>query len=354
MSEYWVSKKKYFCKYCDIYIADDAPSRQQHENGLRHKGNVDRFIRGLYKGSEKRKKELDEEKRDMARVEQAAQAAFAQDIASGHAKPAYAPTASTSTSTRKPLPKPSNPFANYTTAASLGYTDPDAERVAAEAERRRTQGVAGEWEVVATLAPRVIMKEEGGGESGDEGEEEGEGEEGEGEERKPDLPRLKREAELPVDEEDARHFKLRKRTLGLGGVYDPGVIPIKLKKKEEEPGPSALAPESKPQPQVDGAPKWTKVQWKRAGDQERVKEEPVMGGVDVKLQSAVKEPSPPVKQEAPLPSPPKVPLEEETKPVITTIPNVKTEDATPVPESGGSMFRKRKLPAGAGTRGRRP
>lgn len=69
MSEYWVSKKKYFCKYCDIYIADDAPSRQQHENGLRHKGNVERFIRGLYKGSEKRKKDLDEEKRDMARVE---------------------------------------------------------------------------------------------------------------------------------------------------------------------------------------------------------------------------------------------------------------------------------------------
>jgi hypothetical protein len=69
MSEYWVSKKRYFCKYCDIYIADDVPSRQQHENGLRHKGNVERFIRGLYKGSEKRKKDIDEEKRDMARVE---------------------------------------------------------------------------------------------------------------------------------------------------------------------------------------------------------------------------------------------------------------------------------------------
>lgn len=70
MSEYWVSKKKYFCKYCDIYIADDAPSRQQHENGMRHKGNTERFIRGLYKGSEKRKKDAEEEKRDMARVEQ--------------------------------------------------------------------------------------------------------------------------------------------------------------------------------------------------------------------------------------------------------------------------------------------
>lgn len=69
MSEYWVSKKKYFCKYCDIYIADDAPSRTQHETGLRHKGNRDRFIRSLYKDGEKRKKDLEEEKREMARVE---------------------------------------------------------------------------------------------------------------------------------------------------------------------------------------------------------------------------------------------------------------------------------------------
>jgi hypothetical protein len=70
MSEYWVSKKKYFCRYCEIYIADDVPSRQQHENGLRHKGNTERFIRNLYKTGEKRKKELDDEKREMIRVEQ--------------------------------------------------------------------------------------------------------------------------------------------------------------------------------------------------------------------------------------------------------------------------------------------
>lgn len=70
MSEYWVSKKKYLCKYCDIFIADDAPSRQHHENGLRHKGNVERFIRGIYKTGEKQKKDLEEEKREMRRVEQ--------------------------------------------------------------------------------------------------------------------------------------------------------------------------------------------------------------------------------------------------------------------------------------------
>ena len=74
MSEYWVSHKKYLCKYCNIYIADDAPSRRQHETGLRHKGNVERFVRGLYKAGEKRKQDLEEEKREMARIEKVCRA----------------------------------------------------------------------------------------------------------------------------------------------------------------------------------------------------------------------------------------------------------------------------------------
>lgn len=68
MSEYWVSHKRYHCKYCNIYIADDVPSRQHHENGMRHKGNVERFVRGLYKAGEKAVKDRDEEKREMERI----------------------------------------------------------------------------------------------------------------------------------------------------------------------------------------------------------------------------------------------------------------------------------------------
>src|SRR6266498_4808342 len=104
MSEYWVSKKKYFCKYCEIYITDDAPSRQQHENGLRHKGNVERFVCGIYKTGEKQKR-TERTKRGtcnksngcvvtltsyftlLTTESKAAAAAFAQDIGSGLAKP---------------------------------------------------------------------------------------------------------------------------------------------------------------------------------------------------------------------------------------------------------------------------
>ncbi|KAF8894115.1 hypothetical protein BD779DRAFT_1609689 [Infundibulicybe gibba] len=322
MSEYWVSKKKYFCKYCDIFIADDAPSRQQHENGLRHKGNTERFIRGLYKTGEKRKKDQEEEARDMARIERAAQAAFAQDIGAGHARPTSGPpVSSTSTAVRKPPPKPSNPFSNYSTAESLGYTDPDAERMAAEMERRRNQGVAGDWEVVG-VAPAVAPT--------------------------PDITlqddaNLKREAEAPLDEEDSRQFKLRKRTVatGLGEIYDPGIIPIKLKKKEVEPEPAP----TEPKPEVDtsaGPLKWTKVQWSRPGEPQ----------TDASRTELI----PPEKQDIPLESTPEVGFKAEAQvdptPARVSSSPVKAEESSADTAPPENLFRKRKMPAG-GTRGRR-
>lgn len=90
MSEYWVSKARYYCKYCSIYIADDKPvsssptqasralpdsrrpppqSRVQHETGLRHKGNYDRYITQIYKKGEKDQRDKAEESREIARME---------------------------------------------------------------------------------------------------------------------------------------------------------------------------------------------------------------------------------------------------------------------------------------------
>ncbi|KAI0779355.1 hypothetical protein C8Q74DRAFT_1157605, partial [Fomes fomentarius] len=231
MSEYWVSHKKYLCKYCNIYIADDAPSRRQHETGLRHKGNVERFVRGLYKAGEKRKQDMEEEKREMARIEKAASAAFAQDVSTGLAKAGSSgsPIASSSTATAAPktaAPKPSNPFANYSTAESLGFTDPDAERAKAEAERRQTQGVAGEWQVVEIVQPKEPEDEDGG--------EHGEGEKP-GESSTESQTGQKRPADAPADDEDTRGWKLRRKTasVGLGELYDPLAVPIKLKPKKE-------------------------------------------------------------------------------------------------------------------------
>jgi WW domain-binding protein 4 len=368
MSEYWVSKKRYFCKYCDVYIADDVPSRQHHENGLRHKGNVERFVRGLYKVGEKRKKDADEEKREMRRIEQvcfysffhsslsnslhakAASAAFAEDVGAGRAK--YPTTASSSSSTVAPSgTKPRKPggISDYSTPESLGYTDPDIERARAEAERRRTQGVAGDWQLVesAPTEPPSGTGDESTQHADDVQNAEGNQETG----------RNKRAVPDPADEDEGR-WKLRKKiaTVGLGEIYDPGIIAIKPKVKAEEDKEEETAGhggDTKATP----APKWAPVKWKRAG-------EPVdttsgaatsVPGVDTALtEGAPRAPTNPLNaDEDPAPaSVTDVSVKEEPLPVKleeTTMPSGETAS------SGGSLFRKRKAPLGGGanSRGRR-
>lgn len=134
----------------------------------------------------------------------------------------------------------------------MGYTDPDAERIAAELERKKTEGVAGEWEIITPVQPpaSVTDTEEGG--------------RGQGQEEQTSL---KREAAAPPEEEDTRSFKLRKKTVsaGLGQIYDPGVIPVKIKKEPAEPSPSIIpADTSDKKLGLALAEKWNPVQLKRA------------------------------------------------------------------------------------------
>lgn len=271
---------------------------------------------------------------------------------------------------RKPVPKPSNPYENYSTAQSLGYTDPDAERIAAELEVRRSQGVAGQWEIIAPPA---------GTPSGTAANSQ--------EPPSADSPRevsIKREAEAPVDEDDTRAFKLRKKTVvaGLGEIYDPGLIPIKIKKKElkVEPEVSKTEPSAVVKGTTSDLPKWTPTQWKRA----RESSKEISPESDRKLdKTSVKreEGTAPTITESgtagsskwakpqwsqPLPG---LKQEErqsifgtedqqtsEPKPEIKTEPDVKTEagvkEEAQQPPPSGSLFKKRKTPAGA-NKGRR-
>lgn len=266
MSEYWVSKKKYFCQYCDIFIADDVPSRSHHESGMRHKGNKERFVRGLYKAGAQIKKDAEEEAREMKNIDAAAEKAYALDVGEGRGgiggSAAPAPKA-----VAAPPKKPSNPYANYTTAASLGYTDPDAERIQAETERRRAQGVAGEWEFVP-VAPAPAPSPQSLSTSTINGENVKPVEEG------TVLAGTKRAAEAPAVDEEDRGWKLRQKVARIGDIYDPGEIPIVLKAKREESsqvGGMPLASGSRTT-HADGSsaatdvPKWTNTQWKRATD----------------------------------------------------------------------------------------
>ncbi|KAJ3844145.1 hypothetical protein F5878DRAFT_526350 [Lentinula raphanica] len=349
MSEYWVSKKKYFCKYCEIFITDDVPSRQHHENGLRHKGNRERYIRGLYKEGEKRKKDLDDEKREMARIELAAQAAYSQDIGAGRAKASSSSVSATTSkkSTLKAPSKPSNPFTNYSTAASLGFTDPDVERAAAEAALRQNQGVVGEWQVVET--PTVSTPTPDEGDTSDQS--------------------LKRPADQEID--DVRNFKLQRKTVGvgLGEIYDPGEIKFDLKKKKRkatvkvEDEAVKVKTEAATVDVPEQKPKWSAVKWKRAtSDAPPVPDDQGLShdianeagafvdqsesvvAVKVEDEGATSPNDPSIAKIEPAPPEEVVHKAEPEQTKSSTSPT-----ATPAP----SLFRKRKVAAGSGSRVKR-
>lgn len=180
----------------------------------------------------------------------------------------------------------------------------------------------------------------------------------------------KRPAETPLeDDEDARGWKLRKKKVGpgFGEIYDPGLIPIKLKPKKEEspaiPGNipvlgmgvgGMVAGTGSNVPQASEKPTWAPTKWKKAGEESSA---PEPASIE---QSVPSDPTAPalhqpgdVEQEAlGVPSTSDIKREEATV-------GVKTEDdgpqSLPQSSSGASLFKKRRAPVGggAGSRGRR-
>lgn len=251
-------------------------------------------------------------------------------------------------------PKKSGGISDYSTPESLGYTDPDLERARAEAERRRTQGVAGDWQMVE---PTPTASPSGTGEEsthpvGDM--QSAEGNQGMGSNKR---------AVPDATEEDEGRWKLRKKmtNVGLGEIYDPGIITIKPKVKAEEtagqekqPSDGTAMPEDT---KATTVPKWAPVKWKKAGestDDTSGATSSGPGGDAVLTKGAPLVPTDPLnRNEDPAPaSVADISVEEEPS-------HVKLEEATTqsveTASSGGSLFRKRKPPLGGGasSRGRR-
>ncbi|EJD52796.1 hypothetical protein AURDEDRAFT_111346 [Auricularia subglabra TFB-10046 SS5] len=342
MSEYWVSKKKYFCKYCEIYIADDAPSRSQHENGLRHQGNKERYVRNLYKTAERKKRDDEEEKREMKRIEAAAQAAYSVDVGAGRGGPSSSSAPAPPPPQERPKPaKMGFSMSNYTTAADLGIIDEDAVKAAAVAAVRQNEGRIGDWEVVASTSSvqPVAM---------------------------PSHAELDRKRAAPaVDaEDDTRTFEVKKRKIVpglLGDLYDPVIVKVKRKDEPSEPslpeekgvGATAAATAAS----VADAPRWAPVSWHKASsktggehfddrgenpDAPPASQEGVeVGGPAVLAPATLSEEA---GGAAPQPS---------TNVDQAQVPKVEEEDTPAASAPAPSMFRKRKGPPTAATRGRR-
>ncbi|KZW00224.1 hypothetical protein EXIGLDRAFT_722285 [Exidia glandulosa HHB12029] len=354
MSEYWVSKKKYFCKYCDIYIADDAPSRTQHENGLRHQGNKERYVRNLYKTAERSKKDADEEKREMKRIEAAAAAAYSADVGAGHG-PSTSSSGPSAAPSYQPKPKPAKmgiSMSNYTTAADLGIVDEEAMKAAAEAAVRQSEGRIGAWEVVtpshAPVAANASTTK-----------------------LTPHMEAERKRAAEALEDEDAAHsFQVKKRKLApglLGDIYDPIIVKVKRKDGDAPPkSEDASTPEMNdtharsPAPSVPDAPRpgWAPLSFNNSN--KTPSSTPSTGAPASKPDNRHAD----ARGESPNADPPTDALaheapstaqEEHPDPVQQDDrPPKVEEDAEPTPTPAPSMFRKRKVPAtGTASRGRR-
>lgn len=117
MADVWISRRRWTCKYCNVTINDDVPSRRRHENGARHKQNVARSLKDLYRESHIRR-------------------------ATSGAPTPKAPRDSSARGT----------FENYTTAASLGYTAEDDKNWHERLSRRTGEAQVGEWQTVPNSA----------------------------------------------------------------------------------------------------------------------------------------------------------------------------------------------------------
>lgn len=111
---------------------------------MRHKGNLERYIRDIYKKGSKQGREKAEEARQIASIDAAAAAAMG-------ISPEQASTSGSAARFRRKGASSSSSAPSYTTATDLGFTDPEAERIQREKEEREKAGVAGDWTFVAPV-----------------------------------------------------------------------------------------------------------------------------------------------------------------------------------------------------------
>ncbi|KAG8682549.1 hypothetical protein FRC09_016693, partial [Ceratobasidium sp. 395] len=284
----------------------------------------------------KRKKDAAEEERELRRINAAAEQAYAKDIGSGAAvasssssSAAPPPTSSSRPAAPKPPPKPLDKFANYSTAESLGFVDESI----AEAERRRTEGLTGDWEVVLPTPSTSAPKE--------------------------DISGGKRilqpaQTEERAAAESSRNFRVGERRIGAGleEIWEPEV-PIRLKVKSEQPEGQATTAtiDVKPKVEIDyGLPKatempvWKAKGWSKPGE---IKQE----DNEVKEENAGEEAGLVISGSAQADAvPPSLPSPPPTEPPVKAEPDEPKLDEPAAP-GGNNLFRKRKgAPSTAGTR----
>ena len=333
MADVWIGRKRWTCTYCQVTINDDVPSRQHHESGMRHKNNVERALRGLYKDTAAQRREAERHAREIAEIEYAAGRA--------HRKQDGAADAGAQGASGAPAaPKawaPSEKMATYTTARALGVSDEDEQAWQAQFARRKAAARVGAWETVAeaAAAPATGAAAEPVRPASNEG----------------------ASASLPVDaaplrteREQARSFALRERTLGAGDDDDDDdALPeIVVKRRRTDGGEGGVGVKAERTEAFGGvkdepheAPVKEELQEAPVKEEPRealVKEEPTETPVKQEPTEAAAAPSASGAQDTPV----------KQEPTIDAgAPAEAPDGASPASPPGDALFRKRKPRGGA-------
>lgn len=344
MADVWIGRKRWTCTYCQVTINDDVPSRQHHESGMRHKNNVERALRGLYKDTAAQRREAERHAREIAEIEYAAGRAHRKQDG---AADAGVPGASGAPAAPKAW-APSDKMATYTTARALGVGDEDEQAWQAQFARRKAAARVGAWETVteAAAAPATDAAAEPVRPASNEG--------------AASAPLPVDAAPLRTEREQARSFALRERTLGAGDDDDDDdALPeIVVKRRRTDAGEGGVGVKAERAEAFGGGVKEEphEAPVKEELQEVPVKEEPREAPVKEEPTEALVKQEPtetPVKQEpteaaaAPSASGAKdTPVKQEPT-IDAGAPAEAPDGSTPASPPGDALFRKRKPRGGA-------
>ncbi|EGZ21261.1 hypothetical protein PHYSODRAFT_497071 [Phytophthora sojae] len=86
MVDYWVSRERHYCKYCNVWMQSDKLSIKHHEQGRRHKEKVEETFKAKRQTKSDASSAQKELRDQLQQIEEAAQAKYEQDMA-GRAPP---------------------------------------------------------------------------------------------------------------------------------------------------------------------------------------------------------------------------------------------------------------------------
>ncbi|KAH7049478.1 hypothetical protein BKA57DRAFT_459976 [Linnemannia elongata] len=176
MSEYWKSNAKFFCRFCKIYITDNKSTRNIHDQGTKHKENVERFLREQNQRGRDREAESARMDKQMDAIEKAAMRQYQLDVEAGLVQPtaamkaaqseATSSAAKSSTKDSEPIPAGLLKLSSTPTPAPAPETT-TTDTAIADVSGEGTTDVGSRTEPVAAIAPVKAKKDETIGQPGE-------------------------------------------------------------------------------------------------------------------------------------------------------------------------------------------